>query len=86
MDGLQEMIKTSEEFGKEHNITFSTDTDLRKCKTKCLAFLKKRRNIRNMSLGGNDLPWVESTKHLGNKITSVTRGMIQDVLEKKHHT
>ena len=31
---------------KEHNLTFSTNNNANKCKTKCMAFLKKERNFR----------------------------------------
>ena len=41
LDGLQEMIKTCEIYGKYHNLTFNTNPIINKCKTKCLAFLKK---------------------------------------------
>ena len=83
LDGLQEMINTCNEFCSKYNLTFSVNTDPRKCKTKCLAFLKKKRDLRRMKLGAIDLPWVESTKHLGNKILNRARGMGQDVLEKR---
>ena len=41
INGLKEMTKTCEDYGNTHNLTFSTDPILKKCKTKCLAFLKK---------------------------------------------
>lgn len=84
LDGLQEMIKTCEEFAKENNLTFSTDPNPNKCKTKCLAFLKKPRTLKNLLLGDIKLPWVDSAKHLGNKITNAKKGILaQDVLEKR---
>ena len=39
LNGSQEMTKTCEDYGNTHNLTFSTDPILTKCKTKCLAFL-----------------------------------------------
>ena len=83
LDGLQEMIDTCKEFCDNYNLTFSVHADPRKCKTKCLAFLKKKRNLRNMKLGSIELPWADSTKHLGNKIINRVKGMGQDVLEKR---
>ena len=83
IDGLQDMVTTCENFAAQHNLTFSTNSDNRKSKTKCLAFLKKDRNLRNIKLGRTKLPWVESTKHLGNKIMTTSYGMEQDVLEKR---
>ena len=40
IDGLQEMVKTCEEYATEHNLSFSTHPEASRCKTKCLAFLK----------------------------------------------
>ena len=42
MDGLQDMVKTYEEFAQVHNLRFSTHHILQKCKTKCIAFTKKK--------------------------------------------
>ena len=42
-DGLQEMIKTCEIYGNDQNLTFSANPIIDKCKTKCLAFLKKEK-------------------------------------------
>ena len=39
---LQEMFKSYEEYAQLHNLKFSTDPRPAKCKTKCIAFLKKR--------------------------------------------
>ena len=72
-DGLQEMVKTCDDYATHHNLTFGINSDYCKCKTKCLAFLKNTRNLENIQLGKIELPWVQSTKHLGNKI--MTRQM-----------
>ena len=68
VDGLQEMIDTSSNFMKSHNLSFSTNPNPRKCKTKCMAFLKKDRDITPLQMNGDDLPWVTSAKHLGTKV------------------
>ena len=65
---LQEMLNTSEEYALSHNLKFSTDPQPKKCKTKCIAFLKRQRDLPNLKLCGNNLPWVSSGKHLGNTI------------------
>ena len=63
VDGLQSMIDTCADYGKEHGLTFSTYEDPRKCKTRCIAFLKKVRKIPNLILDGKDLPWVDAALH-----------------------
>ena len=68
LDGLQKMLNVCEKYASDHNVCFSTDPDPNKSKTKCMAFLQRKRNIRKLSLCGNPLPWVESGKHLGAKI------------------
>ena len=67
----------------EHNLKFSTHVDPVKSKTKCLAFLKKTREIQPVKLCGDDLPWVEKGKHLGNLIGTKSDGMKADLLVKR---
>ena len=50
IDGLQEMVKTCEEYATEHNLSFSTHPEANRCKTKCLAFLKKDRQLKKITL------------------------------------
>ena len=83
LDGLQEMVKTCEGYANIHNLFFSTHPDANKCKTKCLAFLKKERPLKNIILCGNELPWVKSAKHLGCKIGSNIQGLPDDLMEKR---
>ena len=64
-DGLQEMVKTCDNYATHHNLTFSTNSDYRKCKTKCLAFLKNTRNLKNTQLG-------KTTAHLYHTALYVT--------------
>ena len=82
-DGLQQMIRTCEQYAKEHNLSFSTNTNTHKCKTKCIAFTKNERNLRPLKLCGNSLPWVKSARHLGNTIEYKLDGMRQDMREKR---
>ena len=62
-----------------HNLKFSTDPNQVKCKTKLMAFLKKPRDLPNLSLCGNPLPWVNKIKHLGNTISNVMDGCQLDI-------
>jgi hypothetical protein len=55
LDGLQEMLNTCEEYAKEHNLTFSTNDDPKKSKTKCMAFLNKKRPLKQVTLCGKKL-------------------------------
>ena len=67
---LQKMLKICEKFANDHNLKFSTDPNPTKCKTKCIAFMKRPRQLKDMELCGNNLPWVNQFKHLGNTITN----------------
>ena len=73
------MLKTCQDFASEHNPRFSTDTDPVKCKTKTMAFLKTPRNIPNLTLCGNPLPWTDKCKHLGTTITNKIDGCEADM-------
>jgi len=80
---LQDMISTCQEFAASHNLKFFTDSDSTKSKTKCMAFIKHQRNLPNMVLFGNKLPWVESIVHLGTRIgNSCARGKL-DIKQKE---
>ena len=86
IDGLQNMINTCSRYAKTHNLTFSTHENPTKSKTKCVAFLPKKRNLKSLNLNGKPLPWVESVKHLGTTITSTNTGgcsLDQDLIEKR---
>ena len=70
LDGLQRIINICELYAKEYNLTFSTNDNANKWKTKCMALLKKGRNLKALILCG--LPMVNSIRHLGNKIRGRT--------------
>ena len=78
LSALQDMLKTCEEFATAHNLRFSTDPNPNKCKTKCMAFLNKARDLPSMFLCGNPLPWVTSLKHLGSTVTNKLDGCQQE--------
>ena len=67
---LQKMLEICENFAGAHNLKFSTDRDPIKCKTKCIAFTRKPKPLKDMKLCGNNLPWVDNFKHLGNNISN----------------
>ena len=83
LTALQDMIETMEEYASSHNLKFSTDPDPRKCKTKCMAYLRKPRELPSMMLCGIPLPWVDSIKHLGITVTNKVDGCQQDVMTKR---
>ena len=69
--GLQAMVNICSQFMKKKNLKFSTNANIEKSKTKCIIFSKKprdRRNISEVKLNGDNLPWVGEIKHLGNTL------------------
>ena len=83
LNALQDMLKTCEEYAASHNLKFSTDPNPTKCKTKLMAFLKKPRDLPELLLCGNPLPWVDKVKHLGNTVSNVIDGAQMDIKVKK---
>ena len=84
VDGLQEMLIICEKYAESHNLKFSTDERPSKSKTKCMAYLHKDRELRKLTLCGNELPWVPNGKHLGMRIDSIKGNILtNDVLEKR---
>ena len=84
IDGLQEMLRICEKYAKEHNLKFSTDPNPNKSKTKCMAYLLDERELPNLELCGNKLPWVKSGKHLGMRIEAMKDRILEkDVTEKR---
>ena len=78
LSALQDMLNTCQEFAAEHNLKFSTDKDLKKCKTKT-----KPRKLRSMMLCGNPLPWVDQLLHLGNMVSNKMDGGQVDMKQKE---
>ena len=75
--GLQEMINEAESYANFHNIKFSTDPNPRKSKTKGIIFKKTKlkNEPTNIVLSGNNLPWIEGAKYLGNTVTNIINGL-----------
>ena len=75
----------AEEYAKHHKISFSTDVNPSKSKTKGIIFTNKQveDNPDPLILNGTPLPWVCSGKYLGNRICNVQDGYQQDAKEKR---
>ena len=68
-DTLQEMVTICENYGKEHNLVFSTDPNPSKSKTKCVLFIGNATRVKYpqpITLDNKNLPWVQKVDHLGN--------------------
>ena len=67
-----------------HKIYRLVHVDPKKSKTKCMAFQRRRKDIKCMKLNGKALPWVSPLSHLGSTITDDCNcRMHQDTLEKR---
>ena len=68
---LQRMMNVCQEFGKEHNLAFSTDPVPAKSKTKCIIF-SGNKNLKELPppimLDGKALPYVASLDYLGHTL------------------
>ena len=84
-DGLQKMLTLAENYALDHKIAFSTDRNPEKSKTKGIIF--SRRSMETLPapviLNGDPLPWVQSGKYLGNKMTGHHDGYKKDTAEKR---
>ena len=83
LHALQQMVSICEVYALSHGLKFSTDPNPSKCKTKCMAFLQKRRELPSIKLCGNGLPWVSSGNHLGNILDDKIDGMAHDIIAKR---
>ena len=84
-EGLQEMLKTCQDYAESHNLKFSTNPIPSKNKTKCLNFQKNEKEVNEHAvyLCENPLPWIHSAKHLGNTIENNLNGMAKDTKLKR---
>ena len=82
---MQEQLNIAEKYASEHNISFSTNTDPKKSKTKGIIFTKRgiKEGVENVLLNENPLPWVKSAKYLGNRLTNNINGLCDDIIEKR---
>ena len=80
---LQDMINTCAEYAEDHNLSFSTDKNPNKSKTKCMIFLKKQRVIEPLNLNGNVLPFTSTAKHLGHFLDNSRYSIKKDMKTKR---
>ena len=67
------MLTTCERFATSRNLTFSNNVDIKKSKTKCVIFSRRKvhtENIVPIYLNNTPLPYVDKLLHLGNMIQS----------------
>ena len=67
----QQMMTVCEQYGKSHNIVFSTDPVPSKSKTKCMLICGKNKVTKypdRVILDGQCLPWVEKALHLAHTL------------------
>ena len=83
--GLQEMLDIAEKYVRDHSISFSTNPEPSKSKTKGMIFSKKplKYSPEPLLLNGNPLPWVEKAMYLGNQVTTVMDGLCKDTKVKR---
>ena len=70
LSALKSMISIAESYFIDHGLSFSTDPNPRKSKTKCISWLKDKITLPDIVLCGNKLPWVDKITHLGITITN----------------
>ena len=83
LTSLEIMLGIAKDFNTSHGLKFSTDPDPKKSKTKCIAWLKKQRELPKLELCGNLLPWMDKVIHLGCTITDKSDILKDDMLIKR---
>ena len=82
---MQMMLNCVEAYAIQYNISFSTDENPNKSKSKCL-FIKGKHLVYTkpepLILCGRELPWVKSATHLGHEISECGT-MDQDIIVKR---
>ena len=79
------MVDICGAFARKRNLKFSTNSNPATSKIKGEHFSpkpKERVNVLNLKLNGDDLPWVNEVKHLGNILES-NNSMQRDMSIKK---
>ena len=83
LTALKGMMTISDELFNEHGLSFSTDPIPAKSKTKFIAWLIEKRDLPEMRLAGNLLPWVSQVKHLGMTLTDEKNILEKDLAIKR---
>ena len=79
------MVNLSSKFMLKKRLKFSTNVKPENSKTKCIIFsnkIKDRLNVTPVKLHGDNLPWVEKDKHIGN-ILECNNSMKKDIAGKR---
>ena len=68
--GLQEMVNICHMAASVQNLSFGTNVNPSKSKIKCICIVFSKKwialnDLKNMTLNGYELPWVQSLNHLG---------------------
>ena len=84
INGLQEMVNIVANRAEENGLVLSTDKNLDKSKTKCMAFHNKvpKEELPPILLNNVPLPWKSSANHIGQTLQS-DGTMSQDLREKR---
>lgn len=84
-NGLQDMLDIASTYVTAHNISFSTNSDPLKSKTKGIVFTKRKLSFEPepLKLNNDRLPWVSHAKYLGNEITDMPDGLSRDAMIKR---
>ena len=83
--GLQELVDLASNHATEHNISFSTDANPVKSKTKTMVMSasKRKSSPAPIRLNGSCLPWVYKAKYLSCSWSAVRNGHHGDIIQKK---
>ena len=80
---LEIMLGIAKDFNISHGLKFLTEPDPKKSKVKCIAWLKKKRELPKLELCGILLPWVDMFIHLGCTLTNKSDVLKDDMLIKR---
>ena len=80
-NSLQKMVTSLESFAVNANITFSTNIDTMKSKTKCMFVSAdaKQRHLVPIILNERELPWTDTYKYLGTTISNKDDRLSSDI-------
>ena len=82
VQGLQHLVDICESHATATDLIFSTDADISKSKTVCIAFnCPNSENLSSVVLNGNPLPWKKTVKHVG--VTLNSNGTMESDLKEK---
>ena len=68
---MQQMLQVCDDYAVKYNISFSTDPNPSKSKSKCIFMVGDRKNMVKpapLMLAGRELPWVQTATHLGHEL------------------